>query len=170
MKNSTLWGTALACAMTIGLAAQAPPAGSTQTPPTTGAQSAQSSDAKHKVTVTGCLEKASASSTGATAGASASADTAKFVLNKVTADSSSASGTAGAAGTSGSAHPTASSYRIDGDDSKLTPHVGHKVAITGSVDSASASGSTGGASASASAAGPKLKVDSVKMIAASCTE
>jgi hypothetical protein len=156
--------TALACAMTMSLGAQTPPpAGGSQTPPTGGAQSAPSSDAKSKVTVTGCLEKATASPTGTTGAAGASADTAKFVLNDVTAGAPPAGGTAGAAGTSGSARPTASSYRIDGDDSKLTPHVGHKVEIMGTVDAASAG--TG----SASAGGPKLKVDSVKMVAATCT-
>lgn len=169
MKRTTLSMSALACVMTVGLAAQAP-AGGAQTPstggaqpPSTGAPSAASSDAKNTVTVTGCLAKASASSTPTT-GAAAPADTAKFVLNDVTADAPS-SATAGAAGTSGSARPTASTYRIEGDDSKLTPHVGHKVAITGTVDSRSA----GAASATAGADGPKLKVESVKMIAASCT-
>jgi hypothetical protein len=64
-------------------------------------------------------------------------------------------------------------YRLDADDSKLTPHVGHKVEITGTLDSASssaASTSPAGSSSTASAAsGPKLKVDNVKMIATSCT-
>jgi hypothetical protein len=58
-----------------------------------------------------------------------------------------------------SAAPVASSYQLDAADSKLTPHVGHKVEITGTLDQASA----------APGAPPKLKVDNVKMIAANCT-
>ena len=163
--------TALACAMTVGLAAQAP------SPSAGGAQSGSSSDAK-KVTVTGCIEKASASTaasptgtTGST-GAMAGADTTKFVLKNVTADASSTGATAGAAGTSGSMS-TASSYRLDGEDAKLTHHVGHKVEITGTDDTMSStageSSTAGAASSSASSSGPKLKVDSVKMVSATCT-
>jgi len=80
----------------------------------------------------------------------------------------------------------ASSYRLDADDSKLSPHVGHKVEVTGTLDksmssSTAPSGSTstgstasGAAGTSASASGssstsPKLKVDSVRMIASSCS-
>jgi hypothetical protein len=44
----------------------------------------------------------------------------------------------------------------------LTAHVGHKVEITGTLDAKPAPGDA--------AAPSKLKVTSVKMIAASCTE
>jgi hypothetical protein len=56
-------------------------------------------------------------------------------------------------------------YRLDGDASKLTPHVGHKVEITGTLDKSSSAPSA----SSASASEPQLKVESVKMIAASCS-
>ena len=160
----TLSLTALACTMAIGLAAQAP------TPSAGGAQSSASADAKTKVTVTGCLEKSTPSPTG-TAGSTASteaADTTKFVLKNVMADASATGATPGAAGTTGSAKATASSYRLDADDAKLTAHVGHKVEIVGTVDPMSES-ATAGAATSASASGPKLKVDSVRMISATCT-
>ncbi len=164
--------TAVACSMAIGLAAQ--------TPATGGAQSGYPSDAKNKVSVTGCLEKAgpAASATGGASGATA--DTAKFVLKNATsggAASGSATAASGAAaGTGGTAAPGASAsagaagttYRLQGDDAKLTPHVGHKVTIMGTVDTAG-SGSTGAAKSTASAGGPMLKFDSLKMVAASCT-
>jgi len=78
-------------------------------------------------------------------------------------------------GTSGATTPTASSYRLSADDAKLTPHVGHKVEISGTLDkaassaSSSASASPSSSSASSTTA-PTLKVDTVKMIAASCSE
>jgi hypothetical protein len=74
-------------------------------------------------------------------------------------------------GTSGSTTPTASSYRLSADDAKLTPHVGHKVEISGTLDKAGSSASTSTSSSSAtSTTSPTLKVDTVKMIAASCSE
>ena len=163
--------TALACAMTVGLAAQAP------SPSAGGAQSGSSSDAK-KVTVTGCIEKASAST-------AASPDRNNRLngldgrggYNEVRPEERDRrcvidGATAGAAGTSGSMS-TASSYRLDADDAKLTPHVGHKVEITGTVETmsstASESSTAGAASSSSSSSGPKLKVDSVKMVSATCT-
>jgi hypothetical protein len=94
----------------------------------------------------------------------------KFVLNKVTPSST------GTAGTAGSSTSAASSYKLDGDDSKLTPHVGHKVEITGSIDdksstsSASPSASPSASASASSSASPKLKVEAVKMIAGSCSE
>jgi hypothetical protein len=64
----------------------------------------------------------------------------------------------GTSGASADAKAPAASYRLDADDSKLSGHVGHKVEIVGSA-SASSSGET-----------PRLKVDTVKMIAANCAE
>jgi hypothetical protein len=77
----------------------------------------------------------------------------------------------GTSGSSASSAPIASSYRLDAESSKLTPHVGHKVEITGTVeDAAAGAGAGAGAGASAGAASsPKLKVDNVKMVAATCT-
>ena len=129
-------------------------------------QTPQSGAASGKsMTVSGCIQKAEPPSAGATgtAGTAGAMDT-KFVLKNVS--SAGAAGTAGTAGTAGAASasgPTASEYRLDADDAKLSPHVGHKVEITGTVDK-----SASGASASAAAASPKLKVDSVKMVSATC--
>jgi len=63
-----------------------------------------------------------------------------------------------------SSTPIASSYRLDAVDSKLSPHVGHKVEISGTLQPPTA------AAASSATAAPTLKVDNVKMLAASCTD
>jgi hypothetical protein len=155
-----------ACAMTMTLSAQSNPPGGAQTPPA-GTPSARESASK--VTVTGCLEKASASSstspTGTSGAATGAAMEPKFVLNQVTPSST------GTAGTAGTSTPAASSYKLDGDDAKLSPHVGHKVEITGSIDDkpSSARSETPPAASSSASAAPKLKVEAVKMIAGSCT-
>ena len=62
-------------------------------------------------------------------------------------------------------------YRLEGEDKTLSPHLNHQVEITGTVQrgSASATGAANAAPGSA-AAGPTLKVDSVKMIAATCPQ
>jgi hypothetical protein len=128
---------------------------------------AQSGAASGKsMTVSGCIQKAepSAGATG-TAGSTAASDTTKFVLKNVSSAGAGAAGTAGTAGTAGAsaAGAMASEYRLDADDAKLSPHVGHKVEITGSVDK-----SASGAASTAATASPKLKVDSVKMVSATC--
>jgi hypothetical protein len=177
MKKSVWSGicAAMVCTLAIAVAAQTTPP-PTQTP---------SSSSANKVTITGCIERASSptgtpGSTG-TSG-SASAGETKFVLNTQPAGSG-AAGTSGTgtstSGTSSSSSPSASSsasaksYRLDADDSQLTPHVGHKVEITGTVEGGASTSSTTSSSSSASssstATAPKLKVDSVKMIASSCS-
>ena len=144
---------------------------SAQAPATTQAPTPSSQATKAaSVTVEGCLQKGTASNTatpGATVGTSGS--TTGFVLANAMKPSASAGApaappaaerpSAGAGSTS-----IASSYRLDADDSKLTPHVGHKVEITGSIDDSAAAPAAGPNATSM----PKLKVDSVKMIAATC--
>jgi hypothetical protein len=116
------------------------------------------------VTISGCIQNAPAGGAGATASA---ATAPKFVLAK----GKMVSGAAGSAvGTSGTT-ATVMEYRLDGEDKALSPHLNHQVEITGTVQSSSAS-ATGAANAapSTAAAGPTLKVDSVKMIAATCPQ
>jgi len=153
--RSALWSGflgAIVCAVTVGLVAQTPP-------------SSSAPQASKQVTLSGCVEKAPTET-----GASAATATPAFILaNAAPAASGSAADTVG---TSGGAKPAAK-YRLDADAAKLTPHVGHKVEITGTVEEMSTSatppsGTTASATAS-TAAGPKLKVDSVKMIAATCS-
>jgi hypothetical protein len=75
-------------------------------------------------------------------------------------DKPSGAGAAPGASRAPGASAAASSYRLDADESKLSPHVGHKVEITGSLDQASSSSPS---------SSPRLKVDNVKMIATSCS-
>src|SRR5262249_35789319 len=151
MRN-VLWTGSLAivCVATIGLAAQ----DSLQTSATQ-----RSSSSNDKITVTGCIAAATPSTTGttgSTAGAASSADS-KYVLNNAMmgsgASSTSSTSTTGTAGTP-SASSSGRTYRLDADDSKLSPHVGHKVEISGTLEAASGSSSSAtsptGATASAS--------------------
>jgi hypothetical protein len=139
-----------------------------------GSQTNSSSSAD-KITVTGCIQRAAQTTTG-TVGATGDAGT-KFMLSNATRKAGAMS-TTGTSGTStpnnSSAASSASSYRLDTDDSKVSSHVGHTVEITGTLESASMSNSATSAS-SAPAAGqpnansPTLKVDSVSMLSTTCS-
>jgi hypothetical protein len=59
-------------------------------------------------------------------------------------------------GTSGTA-ATAARYRLEGEEKLITPHLNQQVEITGTVSPASGEATT-----------PMLKVESVKMVAATC--
>lgn len=126
----------------------------------TAAATAQqkSGDAKtsEKITITGCVERADQMTQTGTLGTTV--DSMSFVLINLPTG---AVGTSGAAGAS--AAPSEKGYRLDADAAKLTPHVGHKVEISGFVDEPA---TTTGAAASAN--GPKVKVESIKMIAETC--
>jgi len=155
MMNGRIWTAttcaAIACGMVMSLSAQNPPASSSQ------------SSSSKAITVTGCMQRAQQAPTGTsgTAGATSSASEIKFVLT-----SASLSPTGAAAATSGTATSAiASEYKLDTDESKLSPHVGHKVEITGTVEQAARAEEKPAASA---ANAPTLKVDSIKMIAATC--
>ena len=138
----------------------------TQQPPTGSAQSAARSAAKaDSITVEGCIQRSASAS--ATAGAAGTAGSASSDSGFILASAMKPAGTSG----SSSSAPIASSYRLDADASKLTPHVGHKVEISGTVQPAASSSSSasGSASSASASAAPTLKVDNVKMIAATCT-
>ena len=143
---SQMWKTgtlvAIALAATATVAAQQPPPA--QQPP---ASAPSSSD---KIVVTGCVQRGIQSPVGTTGapGAAAAADASKFILTKASPASD--------------ATATPKTYRLDAEDSQLTAHVNHKVEITGTLDAA-AKPAAGDAAAPA-----KLKVASVKMVAASC--
>ena len=131
----------------------------------TPTQTPTTSSSANKVTVTGCIQRAAVEAPTATSGTSGAAipDT-QFVLANATAGTS-PTGTSGAS--SSAMTTTAPRYRLDDDAvSKIAPHVGHKVEVTGTVDSSSRS--TGATSTGATA--PKLKVDSIKMMASTCSE
>jgi len=143
---------AIAVAFTVGVLAQ------DAQPPQ------QSSSASKPITVTGCIQKAAQAPTG-TAGTAAAGSAMKepqFVLANA---SLSASGTTGTAGSTPPVTAVASEYRLDADEAKLTPHVGHKVEITGTPEAAPRATQPPAASA---ANAPKLKVDNIKMVSATC--
>jgi hypothetical protein len=141
---SQMWKTgtlvAIALAATATVAAQQPPPA--QQPP---ASAPSSSD---KIVVTGCIQRGIQSPVGTTGAAGAAADASKFILTKASPASD--------------ATATPKTYRLDAEDSQLTAHVNHKVEITGTLDAA-AKPAAGDAATPA-----KLKVASVKMVAASC--
>jgi hypothetical protein len=119
----------------------------------------QNSPAKtpEKITITGCVERADEVASPSTLGTTV--DSLSFVL--INMPSSAPVGTSGVKGASAS--PTEKGYRLDADVAKLNPHVGHRVEISGYVDEPAAT------NAAASAAnGPKVKVETIKMIAETC--
>lgn len=165
MSNKVLTTTlaAFACAAVVSAQApppaQQPPAPNTP-PPSAATQRPEQKSASDNLIVTGCLERRTAASIApGPAGAPASNDAPAFVLTKVMRPT-------GTAGSTSAAAPPAS-YRLDADDSKLSGHVGEKVEITGML---AARADNPNASSAAGADGPRLKVDSVKMIAKTCTE
>jgi hypothetical protein len=159
----------LLCASLAAQATQtpsAPPAPSST--PSAQAQSATRPAAKaDSITVEGCIQRSASAS--ATAGAAGTAGSASSDSGFILASAMKPAGTTGS--TASSSAPIASSYKLDAEASKLTPHVGHKVEISGTVQpsSSSSSSASGSASSSSASAAPTLKVDNVKMIAATCT-
>lgn len=75
---------------------------------------------------------------------------------------------AGTSGSNASAAASAPTYQLSAEDAKLTPHVGHKVEITGTLVSPDNSASSRAESAPGLAPAPTLKVEDVKMIADRC--
>lgn len=141
---SKMWKTgtlvAIALTATATIAAQQPPPAQPPAP----ASAPSSSD---KVVVTGCIQRGIQSPVGTTGAAgAAAADASKFILTKASPASD--------------ATATPKTFRLDADDAQLTAHVNHKVEITGTIDAKPAAGDA--------AAPAKLKVASVKMVAASC--
>jgi hypothetical protein len=143
---------------TVGVSAQnAPQAPQTPGPRGGGAQTqASPADAK-TVTVTGCIQAAD-SAPGAAA--------AEFVLAMKPAASGRAGGAVGTAGTTGTR------YQLEGEAKEISPHLNHQVEITGMLEGASpaAGAKPGAAEAGAKTAmGPTLKVESLKMVSATCS-
>jgi hypothetical protein len=144
---------AMSVAASIALAAQATS--------TSSAQASASPRAQNAITVTGCVLKADQPAGASTAeapaaGASASKE-AKFVLtNVMPGGANEPTGTSGGAGNASSVK-----YPLGADASKLTPHVGHRVEITGAFEPAAAV-------AVGTSSVPTLKVDSIKMVSSTC--
>jgi hypothetical protein len=152
MKLRVVFATCAAFVVATTLAVMA------QTPSSSQPPSSQSS--AKTMTLTGCLQRAQPAPGGTSTAAGSMQP--KFVLANISPSSSSAAGTSGTSG-------TASEYRLDYDEAKLTPHVGHKVEITGTLQPMSGTAPPPAASGSTSSSNaPTFKVDNVKMIAATC--
>jgi hypothetical protein len=111
--------------------------------------------ASKSITVSGCIQNAPAAKAdagGAGAGASASS-AAKFILAMKPAGGAAGGGAVGTAGTGGTR------YQLDGEEKAISPHLNHQVEVTGTLDPAAGAG----------AGAPTLKVESVKMVAATCS-
>lgn len=182
------------CTALIGFAAAAAISAQTTTQPQTTTAAPQSTTASsEKITVTGCLKQESASAaqpsaatstagappttTGAP-GVTADATTAqRFVLTDASRSSGeAAASTSTATGTSGSIPPAATdtarpagteTYHLIANPAALSQHVGKKLELTGTLvdnpDRSAAASSTTASNAKA------LRVESGKVVAASCT-
>jgi hypothetical protein len=160
MRN-TMGTIVMAALFAVGTTAQEQPAtprqpavpAPGQQPATQGEQSQRPQPAATqlaKTTISGCIQNAPPAAPAA-GGAAPAAAASKFDLaNAKTV-------TPAPVGTTGTAAVTR--YRLEGDDKLLTPHLNHQVEITGTIAPASAVGA---------AASPALKVESVKMVAATC--
>jgi len=174
--TKTIWlgtGTAIVAAATVAVMAQTP------APQQPGANSTD-----HQITVTGCLKPAppaagdatstagtpgATGTTGAVGTAGGSAD-ASFVLTD--AMPSSATDPAGARSTTSTGSQSARSaqtYRLIANPAALSPHVGKKLELTGTVEDLPApASSTTSSGATGSTKAPALRVEAGKVIAASC--
>ena len=148
---------------------------SSPTPPQAGASSTD-----QKITVTGCLKAAPQATTDTASAAGAATPTGTSGTAGTAAGTTGTTGTSGtttspATGTdqkfvltSASATPadtanTAQTYRLIANPSALTAHVGKKLELTGTIDKSSAADPN-----DPSAAAPALRVESGKIVAASC--
>ena len=190
--SKILLGATFALLVCVSLAAQAPASQAqpqSQTPAPTAAQPASGADSLQAppdaasqsrpktaatadmITVEGCIQR-SVQAASATAGATGTAGTTMAGGPFILANAMKPMGSSGATGTSGSsaaAATIASTYRLDAADSMLSPHVGHKVEITGTLEDRGDSAPSTSSATSSVPSAPKLKVDNVKMIAAACT-
>jgi hypothetical protein len=152
MRNVVL-ATIVASSLAVGLSAQGQsPAAGSQQPAGRVEQAAprepQAAPAQlTRVTIGGCIQNAPAAAPAA--GAAPAPAASKFEL------ASAKMVTPAPVGTTGTSAPV-TRYRLEGDEKTITPHLNHQVEITGTVSPA------------ADAAAPMLKVDSVKMVSATC--
>ena len=177
MKRTAWMAAAFMCAATMAMA---------QTPSTT--TSSSTTGDKDKITVSGCLQGGSDSSSATASTSTASAGMGNYVL--VTSPAGSTDTATGTTGSTSTAATTAekandrmsggTSYTLSGNDSELKNHVGHRIEVTGTVENrgdrgaatsttATSTTTSGSASSRMSNGAQTLKVSSVKMISSSCT-
>src|ERR1051326_3282575 len=160
---------ALACATSVIAQTTSPP------------QTSPSATDQKTIVVTGCLKEApsntmpAATGTTGTAGATseAAAAPAYVLANATTGAPADTSAVPGATGTTGSTSPASAgqTYRLIANASALTPHVGKKLELTGLLEnSRSAASGEPSTTADRNANGPTLRVQSGRIVGASCTE
>ena len=153
----------VASSLTVGLSAQAEQPATPSQQPATQPQPAPRNPAPPtqqpattqltKTTVAGCVQNAPPAAPAAGAPPSTPAASAsRFDLANPTII------TPAPVGTAGTSTP-AVRYRLEGDEKLITPHLNHQVEVTGTVSPASGTAVT---------VAPTLKVESVKMVAATC--
>jgi len=125
-----------------------------QTAATPTARQEAGSKTPEKITIAGCLERADQMAADGTLGTTL--DSLSFVLINVPAPTA----TSGKAGGPAS---TVKGYRLDGTVDMLNPHVGHKVEIAGRVNEEGVNNAV-----ATPINGPKVKVESIKMLAETC--
>jgi len=175
MMRQTIWTGTCAAIVTVATAAlfaqtpaqQPPPPTPPQTPaPQTSAPSASA----NKITVTGCLKAAPAAPGDAAA-------TPAGTTGTTGTDPAATAGTTGTAGasnakfilTGASATPadagSAPTYRLIANPTALSEHVGKKLELVGTIDTTSTPDPK-----DPSAAAPAFRVESGKILAATCSE
>jgi hypothetical protein len=125
-----------------------------QTATSTTALPQNESKAPDKITITGCVERADRKAADPTLGTTL--DSLSFVLISIPAPTDSG-------GKPGGSASTAKGYRLDGMIDMLNLHVGHEVEIRGSVDEPARSNDV-----ATPVNGPKVKVESIRMLAETC--
>jgi hypothetical protein len=140
-----------------------PPTRPPQSPPVSRPPESPKND---QITVTGCIEQSQAqastkepSATGTSGKTSGTSNVTKFILTNPRLQGASAG--APNSSTSSSSAASGGMYQLDARDSKLSPHLGHQVEVTGSIKGGSTSTASGPDA-------PKLKVENIKMISTSC--
>lgn len=118
----------------------------------------------------GTAGTASTAATAGTAGETAAAAATFQLTNATAAPSESSANAAGATASDAANAAAAQTYRLIANPTALSPHVGKKLALTGTLEAQDSS-----AAATASAAGsepkaPALRVESGKVIAESCAQ
>jgi len=133
------------------------------------AQAPAGAGTTREVTIAGCIERADQIPEAATTGATV--DSQSFVLIEVPKEDAAAAQPTGTS-SQGAGMPR-SMYWLDADTSKLNPHVGHRVEVTGTLDrvssaAGSAAPAAGGANAQSAAAARHVRVVNITMMSETC--
>jgi len=162
----TIWtGT---CAAIVGLASVGMLAQTTAAPSTPQQSTPSSSD--NKIVVTGCLKAApqmpaDAASAAGTTGTTGTAGTTASAVAGTTGSPADQKFVLTGASASPADAATAQTYRLIANPTALSEHVGKKLELTGTIDPNSTPDPK-----DPSASAPALRVESGKIVAASCSE